>query len=147
MTKSKGSAALRLLIAEDNEVDVFLLRKSFDEIGLEYEATVATNGEEVLALINASPDSSGFDGIILDLNLKTHSGLDILRRIRELPALAATRVVILTSSSSPEDDRRAIALGANALFKKPIDLYESMQLGKRISELIQQRTGNAGAVA
>lgn len=130
------SVPFRLLIAEDNEADEYLIRNSLSAAGLEFEATVASNGEEALAMICHSPDCAGFDGIILDLNLTTHNGLDILRHVRETPALAATRVVILTSSSSPRDQHLAMSLGADGFWHKPMDLFEFMQLGRQIAALL-----------
>ena len=136
----------KLLIAEDNEADLYLIRESLNASGLEYEAREAGNGEEVFALIGGPSGLCGFDGLILDLNLTTHSGLDILQTVRKNTAFAGIRVIILTSSLSPDDERRALALGADAYLHKPMDLLEFMQVGTRIAALLQGSTGQAAGV-
>jgi CheY-like chemotaxis protein len=132
---------LKLLIAEDNEADLYLIRHSLALAGLDYEAQTAINGEKALAIVDAIAAQPGavLDGIILDLNLTTHSGLDLLRRVRSLPSLEHTCVVILTSSDSPLDRQQASDLGADAYFRKPIDLDRFMELGTLIAHCLEHR--------
>lgn len=134
-------APLKLLIVEDNEADLFLIRKALEASGLEFEAEFASNGEKALAVISRLAGSGRLDGMILDLNLTTHSGIDILRRVRGTPSLASIRVVILTSSNSPADRRDAEMLGTDAYIPKPMDLDEFMEVGKKIA-LILTATGD-----
>jgi chemotaxis family two-component system response regulator Rcp1 len=136
---------VRLIIAEDNDVDVYLIRTALDTAGLHFEAEIASNGEKALAMIDRFAPASGMnpdrvpDGIILDLNLMTHGGLDILQRLRAIPALAKTPVVILTSSDSPPDRKKAQILGAAAFLLKPIDLDQYMKIGQQIARLFTNR--------
>jgi CheY-like chemotaxis protein len=138
---------IRLIIAEDNDVDVYLIRAALDEAGLRFETEIATNGEKALAMIERFAAASGVkpgpvpDGIILDLNLMTHGGLNILQRLRAIPALAATPVVILTSSDSPTDRKQAETLGAGAFLLKPIDFDQYMKIGRQIAQLFTNRPG------
>ena len=125
--------ANKLLIAEDNEIDLFLLRRALDETGFLYNAEIATNGQDALLLLHRPPQN--FTGIILDLNLVTHTGIQILAQIREIPTFVNTAVVILTSSSSPKDRRTALSLGASAVLVKPLDLDEWTDLGRQIKDL------------
>lgn len=138
-----------ILIAEDNEVDVFLIRRSLDQAGLVYDAEIAHNGQEALLRIVQSTQSDGkrFDGVLLDLNLVTHTGLEVLARIRENAAVATTPVVILTSSSSPKDQRLAWELGVSAFLTKPLDLGEWTGLGKQIKNLFSRNTAVAASSA
>jgi CheY-like chemotaxis protein len=138
---------IRLIIAEDNDVDVYLIRAALDEAGLRFETEIATNGDKALAMIERFAPASGIkpgqvpDGIILDLNLMTHGGLNILQRLRAIPALAATPVVILTSSDSPNDRKQAETLGAAAFLLKPIDFDQYMKIGRQIAQLFTNRPG------
>jgi len=75
------------------------------------------------------------NGVILDLNLVTHSGLDILATIRANPAFAGLPVLILTSSSSPRDHKRAESRGVTAYLLKPMELERYMQIGRQIAEM------------
>lgn len=64
------------------------------------------------------------DLIILDLCLPTIHGTEVLRQIRKEPALMTIPVVILTSSSAPNDITTAYQLNANSYLVKPVDYAE-----------------------
>jgi CheY-like chemotaxis protein len=115
-------------------------RECLGSAGLRFEAQIASDGEKALALIERSAEASGapLDGMILDLNLTTHSGIEILRRVRAIPALAGLSVVILTSSDSRDDRRQAELVGTNGYFRKPIELEDFMQMGREISEVFNK---------
>ena len=127
---------VKLLIAEDNDLDVFLIRRALDAAKLDYEAEIAIDGESMLERLNALEQSgASIGGIILDLNLVTHSGLEILNRIRAISTLAGTPVVILTSSNSRIDRQHAETLGVSAYLLKPMDLKAFMQIGQQIADI------------
>ncbi len=129
---------MRILIAEDNEGDVLLLRESLRSAGLAFESEVASDGERALAMLDQvrDTDAQRLDCMILDMNLVTHSGIEILTRVRETPSLAALSVVILTSSDSPVDRRAVEKLGAAAYIRKAIDLDGVMQVGRQIARVL-----------
>src|SRR5580693_3648662 len=113
--QSKGALAMsRILLAEDNPADVYLIRIALEEHGVDLPLQVAANGEEVLQILDqqqALPESD-LVLIILDLNLPRHDGIEILQRLRETDRLAGVPVVVLTSSDSPRDRVVASQLGA-----------------------------------
>jgi CheY-like chemotaxis protein len=130
----------RLLIVEDSEADVFLIREALTAAGVRFESEVASTGEKALALIDRLELNAGgrkFDLMILDLNLTTHSGIEVLRRVRGAASMAELQVVILTSSDSPEDRRIAEALGTDAYLRKPLDLDQFMQIGRQIAGFLK----------
>ena len=126
---------MRLLIAEDNEADVFLIRECLNSAGLEYEALVASTGEKAMAIIDRGGE---LEGMILDLNLPTHNGFEILRHAREVESLKGISIVILSSSDAPQDRMRAEHLGASAFFRKPLDLSEFMMIGRDIARIFRR---------
>lgn len=128
----------RLLIAEDNEADVYLLRTALENAGFRFDVEIAKNGERVLAVIEQASRSSKniVDAMILDLNLVTHTGIQILQHVREHPLLGRIPVVILTSWESTADQRESERLGVSAYLKKPMDLTAFMEMGKEISKLL-----------
>jgi len=128
---------VNLLIAEDNDPDIFLIRQALSAAGLMYQAQTAYNGEQVLSVLaacEASPERK-LHGMVLDLNLTTHTGFEILRYLRASPAWVDLPVVILTSSDSPEDRRQAEALHAAGYFRKPLDLEDFMRIGVEIAAI------------
>ena len=141
------SRACRILLAEDNPGDVYLVREALNRQSLFYELTVATDGEQAWRLVEAADTGSvaEFDICMLDLNLPVRPGLEVLTRIRSCRgAMAKALVVIVTSSNLPQD-RAAAALGrADYYFCKPSSLYSFLQLGQIVSELWTERMPSSG---
>src|ERR1700730_14483744 len=96
---------IALLLVEDNEGDVGLVRHSMSVCERPFELTVVRDGEEALRVL------SGFDClpdlVILDLNIPKLSGLTVLERLNP----HKTPVVVFSSSCSADEMRRASALG------------------------------------
>jgi CheY-like chemotaxis protein len=133
---------VRILLAEDNDGDIFLVRRALEKRGLPHELIVARDGEDALKLLERAekaPRSEVPDLILLDLNLPKVAGPQLLPRIRRMDVFSGTPVIVLTSSESPTDRESAIALGANLYFRKPTDLPEFMQLGEVVEKLLQAR--------
>jgi CheY-like chemotaxis protein len=59
--------------------------------------------------------------ILLDLRLPKIDGMDVLRKVKTSPELAAIPVVVLTTSASEQDVSRAYACNANSYLVKPDD--------------------------
>lgn len=133
---------IHILLAEDNDGDVFLVRRALEKQGLLHELTVARNGEEALKLLDGATNDPNFeppDLIVLDLNLPKIDGTQVLLRIRKTPALGAIPVIVLTSSDSPKDRESALELGANLYFRKPTDLPSFMHLGEVVETMVRER--------
>lgn len=132
------SGTLRVLIAEDNEADVLLIKEALQEHGLDFRAEVASDGEKAFAFLRRAADDSamGLDLVLLDLNLGTHHGTEILAHIRKTPGLANVPVIVLTSSDSPFDRQRVGELGANLYIRKPMDLTAFLAIGRDIARVV-----------
>jgi CheY-like chemotaxis protein len=138
------SPEVHILLAEDNDGDVFLVRRALEKQGLICQLDVVHNGEEALRLLEAAEDGPTADApelILLDLNLPRIDGSEILARLRKTRTFSRTPVIILTSSDSPRDRDLAMSLGANSYFRKPMDLRSFMQLGQVIENVLAGRSG------
>ena len=131
----------RILLAEDNDGDVFLVRRALEKRGLLHELVLAHNGEEALVWLDGhSGEKNGSarpDLILLDLNLPRVDGGQLLSHIRKSDAFSRIPVIVLTSSDSPRDRQMALDLGANLYFRKPTDLASFMDLGRVVEEALQ----------
>ena len=125
----------RILVAEDNPADVYLLREAFSIDGQEVDLVVVTDGEQALEFVQKQGEYSNAavpDLIVLDLNLPKSDGSDVLRCIRNTDAYKEIPVVVLTSSDSPRDRKTIESLGASSFITKPSDLDSFLALGRTL---------------
>jgi CheY-like chemotaxis protein len=128
---------LRILLAEDNPGDIYLVEEALKRQSIAHELTVVTDGELAWKSIeSADKAGDGFDLYMLDLNLPARPGLELLTRIRKSRGKISTApVVIVTSSNSTRDRAAAARAGADYYFCKPSKLEEFLKLGHIIQEL------------
>ncbi|MCC6587983.1 MAG: response regulator [Bryobacterales bacterium] len=132
------SKGLHILIVEDNEADVFLIREAIAEARIEAEITVVSDGHAATAFFDTADRDDEFacpDLVLLDLNLPKKPGFEVLRHKLASRRCQNARVVIVTSSDSAKDRAEARALGADAYFRKPSDFEAFMKLGDVVAGL------------
>lgn len=132
----------RIVLVEDAEPDVFLVREALERAGLESELEVLDDGEKAVDFIDRldqDPTVGCPHLVLLDLNLPKKSGAQVLERVRQSPVCGDVPVVILTSSESPADKERAAQFKATEYFKKPSRLDEFMKLGPLVRDLLAGR--------
>jgi CheY-like chemotaxis protein len=134
----------RIMIAEDNAADVYLIEEALRRHEFAYHLEVADNGEDMLkiiARIDQDPSEICPDLFLLDLNLPRRSGDEVLARIRHSSRCAHVPVIVITSSDSPQDRARTRELGASFYFRKPADLEKFMAIGGIVREFLETRPG------
>jgi two-component system, response regulator len=129
---------LRVLLVEDDEDHVFLVRRALrDLVEVAVTVEVAGNGEQALEELGRARFDPGSlpHLVLLDLRIPRVDGLEVLRRIRADTGLQALPVVVLTSSERDDDREGALRLGATWFVCKPIEgarfRAEVQQLGDR----------------
>jgi CheY-like chemotaxis protein len=125
---------VKILLAEDNPADVYLIEEALREHQVPFEITVAEDGEAAIAMIVAGKVAP--DLILLDLNMPKRSGGEVLTHLREQPHCSTLPVIVLTSSDSPADREEALRLGATSYIRKPTGLDEFLQIGAAIKQLL-----------
>ena len=94
---------LRILLVEDDEVDVLCMRRFFDRKP-ECRLTVVNNGHDGLAQLRAwSQAGPAPTVVLLDLNLPRMGGIEFLDQLRSEPEIASTVVFVITTSTDPGD--------------------------------------------
>lgn len=128
-----------LFLAEDNSGDVFLIREALREHAVECDLAVASDGAEAREYFTKieRQEAPVPDLVLLDLNLPKISGLELLRRIKNIPRCQATPVVVISSSDSPHDRLESQKLGAHSYIRKASVLEEYMALGGFIKSIMR----------
>lgn len=116
-----------IVLVEDSEGDIVLLQQVLLRFGPSIEIVSIRDGESALQFFGAPEKSirEKFpDLVILDLNLPKIGGLDILLQIKSSDLLRTLPVIILTTSESEQDIKKAYRLGANTFISKPASFSE-----------------------
>jgi len=116
----------KILLVEDDEVDIMNVRRAFKKNNLKYPLYVASNGQEALALLRgtAKGQSSPIlpQLILLDINMPKMNGLEFLRELRADNKLRAISVFVLTTSNEERDIVTAYNLNVAGYILKPVDV-------------------------
>jgi two-component system response regulator len=143
---AKHPSPARIVVVEDNSADVFLLRHALDQHAEQYLLDVLRDGGEAIHFVNAQR-SAGRDAepcvIVLDLHLPKHDGTEVLKAIKQEPALAFVRVVALTTFASPKDEQEVRNLGVRLYKAKPTLVEEWIKLAGEILEICREQTSAA----
>lgn len=130
---------LSLLLVEDNEDDVLIAQRAFQEFKFISAVAVARDGQEALDILTASGSKGGQKPlrpsiILLDITLPLMDGIALLKRLKADPALRAIPVVMLTTSSRHEDMVRSYENGAASYITKPASLEEFLELARKFEQ-------------
>lgn len=124
--------ACRILIVDDEETNVLLLRAVLEREG--YRDIIGlTDPQRALArFVDASPDL-----VLLDLMMPGIDGYQLLDAFRrQTPPGDFRPVLVLTADTTSAARRRALSLGAKDFVGKPFDVVE---VGLRIANLLETR--------
>ncbi|MGZ3831874.1 MAG: ATP-binding protein [Mucilaginibacter sp.] len=121
-----GMSSMRVLIAEDNLVNVMLMKKLFSKWGI--TPTIAENGERAIEMVQYG----NFDIILMDLQMPVLNGFDAAIEIRKMrdPKKAGIPIIALTASALFDIKERVFSSGMNDYVSKPFkpdELREKMQ--------------------
>jgi two-component system response regulator len=129
---------LEILLVEDIPSDVRLTEEALKDAGLNYNLSVAGDGEEAMAFLERAKAGNGVphpDIILLDLNMPRKNGHEVLAEIKDDPELARIPVVLLTVSQQDHDILEALRLKMNYYLSKPVASEKLAVLLKAIFEL------------
>ena len=115
LTRPKG-AKRRILIADDAKLNAMVLKALLKSLG-DFDIVVAMDGQEALAAMTA-PGSALFDLVLTDMWMPNLDGEGLVRAIRKDPAIASTRVVVVTADV--EMRTKAVEMGFDGILLKPV---------------------------
>ncbi|MDR1041916.1 MAG: response regulator [Deltaproteobacteria bacterium] len=113
----------RILLVEDNDVNVLVARSLMKKMGL--VVTVAENGETALKKLQEAEDGKTglpFDLVLMDLQMPVMDGYEATRRIRANPDYKDLPIIAMTAHAFAEERDRCLSIGMNGHLSKPIDV-------------------------
>jgi CheY-like chemotaxis protein len=114
-----------ILIVEDNDADVELLRIALKKRGIGNPVCVHRDGASAMAYVCGEGQYSDRKEhpipalVFLDLKLPNRAGFEILERLRKQPEFDQTLVAVISVSGEIDVIRRAYKLGATTFLTKP----------------------------
>lgn len=137
LKSSNGCGAdVKILAVDDEPYILELMPMISARVGFPDVTTVAS-GQAALDALNAT--ETAFDCLILDINMPGMDGIELCRRVREMPSYRTTPIVMLTAMSERDFLDAAFRAGATDYAAKPFDINE---LGARLrvaQELMKAR--------
>ena len=128
---------VEILLVEEDQDDIFLTKKAFEQQNVLNNLHVVRDGVDAMTFLRQEDDHADAprpDIVLLDLNLPTMDGDEVLEAIEDEPDLSMIPVVVLTSSEAEEDIVRSYELNANAYLTKPVDFEGFMGVVESIDQ-------------
>ncbi len=107
----------RILVVDDEEFNIEIIQGYLEDE--DYLLESASDGVEAWEKLEREPE--GYDIVLLDRMMPRMSGMEVLARIKEHPALRHTPVILQTARASKEDVVEGIRAGAYYYLVKPFD--------------------------
>lgn len=123
------SPPAKILIADDEPNILISLEFLMKREG--YEVLVARDGDEAIEVLRRERPAL----VLLDVMMPLKSGFEVCASVRADPALAGTRILMLSAKGRDTDLAKGMALGADAYMTKP---FATRELVARVAEMLQQ---------
>ena len=108
-----------ILIIDDDEDHVILIRHALKSYLEHFDVSVASNGLEALNIFQKKIQQNDlFDLVLLDINMPLMDGYDFLKKIRMEESTCFIPVIVLTTTDSLELLTKAYLNGANTVIQK-----------------------------
>lgn len=122
-------ARKHVLVVDDNPTNAGLLVAILEPLG--FEALTAENGREALRQALERPP----DLVLLDLVMPEMDGLATVQKMRELPALSATRIVGVSATVTGSERQQAFMAACDGFLGKPVQVWELLKIIGRLLQV------------
>ncbi|WP_221029888.1 ATP-binding protein [Actomonas aquatica] len=120
---------LRVLVVEDNEMNIAVLRRHLQAV--ECEIDEARNGKEAITRATVGQP----DLILMDVQMPLMDGIDATLHLRSQPETATLPIVFLTASAMGDQRQRCMAAGGTDHLTKPVRRHELLEVMLRVTEV------------
>jgi len=121
---ARGAAprGLKILVAEDNEINAMLARAALTKAG--HRVDVVGNGKAAVEAMTTKGKAKRYDIVLMDLHMPVMDGLDAIAAIRrdeQRRKAAAVPIVVLSADSQEQTRHNVLVHGASGFVTKPLD--------------------------
>ena len=116
---------MRILVADDDANDAFLVQRAFARAGVTFPLKVLRDGQEALDYLEGKGTFAGRkkeelpNTLILDVKMPRLNGFDVLQWIKASEVFRRLPVIMFSSSEELRDVNKAYDLGASSYLVKP----------------------------
>lgn len=138
---------MKLLLVEDNDLDVFMVQRLMRRLNLDYPIIHAKNGEEALRILRpdtAHPTLVPPFIMILDINMPRMSGFELLDELVDDPMFSQIPIYIVSTSTRQKDKDKAMSYRVRGYVVKPVTqkiLLEMLEMDEDPSDEAQAKEG------
>ncbi len=115
----------KILVVEDNELNLKLFQDLLEAHNWQVIST--KDGREGFALANTEKP----DLILMDIQLRGISGLDIIRKIKSEKTTRSIPVIAVTAYAMKDDEEKILQSGCEAYIAKPISIGHFIEVVNR----------------
>lgn len=128
-----------ILLVDDNNNDVILMKSALAEANFANEIIVAEDGEEALDFLYKRGKFADYKGdlpvfILLDIKMPMMDGIEVLKIIRSDNAFNGIPVIMMTSSRDAHDMEDCYQYGANSFVVKPVNIIDFVKVVKEVGK-------------
>jgi CheY-like chemotaxis protein len=129
-----------ILLVEDNEDDVFFMKRAAKNAEITTPFQVVMDGQEAVDYLAGSGEFADREKyplpclVLLDLKLPRRNGHEVLQWIREQPEFKTLVVIILSTSREARDVELAYQSGANSYLVKPTGSPQLAEMARSLKE-------------
>ena len=138
-----SAPTLHVLIAEDNPINVEVIRSYMIKLGWTYQ--IAPDGTEAVEAIEATAPGT-YDLVLMDVHMPRMNGLDATRAIRALAHGTRLPIIAMTAGAMDGERERCLGAGMNDYLSKPLRIQElESTVRKCLQALVGNSPGNGSA--
>jgi len=131
----------RILLIEDDELDVISVERSLKKMDINYELFTAYNGIEALEMLRGQKGKKTMlplpDLILLDINMPKMNGIEFLNVLRNDDNLKHIKVFIMTTSGQEQDRKTTEKLGISGYLIKPLNFNNNAKRSDSMDAFVQ----------
>jgi PAS domain S-box-containing protein len=126
--RKAAGRGLRILIAEDNEINALMARSVLEKMG--HQVLHVTDGKAAVEAVKTARGREGLDIVLMDLHMPIMDGLDaitLIRKHEEEMGLPTLPIMVLSADSQESTRHAVLAHGATGFVTKPLDPHALLE--------------------